>query len=273
LRQLLVDTGTPQAPFDSGHIGPLPDLSAALATAVPCGHPTVVPAPGGTITGTTSGVGSLGAICGGAQAPEVAFQWTPDRSGTALIDTCGSGTTYDTVLHLRSDSCESGAEAACNDDACTNATGNVRASRITPTVVAGTTYVIVVDGFGDEAGTFTLTVTPPSCALDVDGDGTAAVASDVVYLARHLLNLTPVPPGFRQEDPSIPDDATIIAAIDALGTALDVDGDGNVSASTDVVYIARRRLNLAPVPPSFRNGDPTIPSDPVISANVDGLCP
>src|SRR5437667_44067 len=57
--------------------------------------------------------------------------------------------------------------AACvaaggNDDACPNATGRVRDTRITPTVTAGQTYVSVVDGYGGAQGTFSLTVTPPA---------------------------------------------------------------------------------------------------------------
>jgi len=68
------------------------------------------------------------------------------------------------VLYLRSGSCASGPEVAagCNDDACTNATGLNRASRLTPTVTAGQTYYIVVDGYGGAQGTFSLTVTPPA---------------------------------------------------------------------------------------------------------------
>src|SRR5207245_3931603 len=64
---------------------------------------------------------------------------------------------------MRSGACASGPEmaAGCNDDACTNATGLNRASRLTPTVTAGQTYFIVVDGYGGSQGTFSLTVTPP----------------------------------------------------------------------------------------------------------------
>ncbi|HTD25696.1 MAG TPA: hypothetical protein VK649_01915, partial [Candidatus Elarobacter sp.] len=89
------------------------------------------------------------------------FQWTPSLSGPATIETCGSGTTYDSVLYLRAASCATGAEVQCNDDACANASGLFRASRITPTVTAGTTYYIVVDGYSGSSGSFTLSVTPP----------------------------------------------------------------------------------------------------------------
>jgi hypothetical protein len=58
-----------------------------------------------------------------------------------------------------------------------------------------------------------------------------------------------------------------------MGNALDVDGNGAVDVATDIVYVARHLLDLPPVPPSFRALDPNIPSDSVIGANVDALCP
>ena len=127
-----------------------------------CGSPTVLPAQGGTFSGTTSGASQLTGSCGNSgTSPELVFQWTPAVSGTATIATCGAGTNFDTVLYLRSGACASGSEAGCNDDACTNSTGLFRASRLTPTVTAGQTYFIVVDGYGGAHGTFSLTVTPP----------------------------------------------------------------------------------------------------------------
>src|SRR5438552_1779264 len=137
-------------------------LAPALAGS--CSSPTVLPAQGGAFGGTTSGTSALAGSCGSSgTAPEQVFQWTPAVSGTATIQTCGAGTTFDTVLSSRSGACAGGPEVAagCNDDACTNATGLNRASRITPTVTAGQTYFIVVDGYGGAQGTFSLTITPP----------------------------------------------------------------------------------------------------------------
>ena len=137
-------------------------ISAALAG--DCSSPTVIPAPGGTFSGTTSGTSALAGSCGrSGESPERVFRWTPTVSGTATIQTCGAATTFDTVLYLRSGVCSGGPEVAagCNDDTCPNATGLFRASRITPTVTAGQTYFIVVDGYAGAQGTFSLTVTPP----------------------------------------------------------------------------------------------------------------
>jgi hypothetical protein len=110
----------------------------------------------------------------------------------------------------------------------------------------------------------TLAISPSAGAqpLDVDASGPPVDAfTDVVYVARLLLGLPPVPPGFRVLDPNIPPDSVIAARVVALGTALDVDAGGAVDVFTDVVYCARLLLNLPPVPPSFRAGDPSIPPD------------
>lgn len=114
--------------------------------------------------------------------------------------------------------------------------------------------------------------TPP-CTVDVDGDGRIDVATDIVYIARYLLDLSPVPPSFRLIDPTIPSDTEITARLDALGNTFDVDTDGSVEVATDVVYMARRLLVLPPVPASFRALDPTIPADAAIALRIDALCP
>jgi len=52
--------------------------------------------------------------------------------------------------------------------------------------------------------------------LDVDGSGSTSVSTDLVYISRRELGLTPVPASFRSLDPNIPSDAVISAAVDAL---------------------------------------------------------
>src|SRR5207249_2057921 len=53
-------------------------------------------------------------------------------------------------------------------------------------------------------------------SLDVDKNGRVEVATDVVYIARTLLGLTPVPPSFRVIDPNIPPYDIIAGNIRAL---------------------------------------------------------
>jgi hypothetical protein len=116
------------------------------------------------------------------------------------------------------------------------------------------------------------TNTAGPCVLDVDRNGVADVATDIVYIARRLLGLPPVPSSFRTLDPSIISDSTIAAGVDALGTRLDVDGNGQVDVATDVVYVSRVLLGLPAVPGSFRVLNPSIPPDATIKANVTALC-
>lgn len=97
-------------------------------------------------------------------APEKVFSWTAPRTGVAVLDTCGGTTSYDTVLYVRNGTC-GGNEATCVDDT-TNCTTSepsyVHGSSLTITVTAGETYVIVVDGYSDRKGDFSLHVLPPS---------------------------------------------------------------------------------------------------------------
>ena len=98
-------------------------------------------------------------------SPEVVYAWTPAASGQATIHTCSASlTTYDTVLYLRAGSCGAGAELGCNDDTAgcgtTTDPGNPhRGSRLTPTVTAGQTYFVFVDGYATgNSGPFSLDV-------------------------------------------------------------------------------------------------------------------
>ncbi len=111
------------------------------------------------------------------------------------------------------------------------------------------------------------------CRDDVDGSGRPATVTDTVYISRALLGLPPVPVAFRSLDPTLPADSVIAANVAALGNALDVDMNGTVDVTTDIVYIARHLLGLSPVPSNFRVLNPDIPADSVIAANIDALCP
>lgn len=117
-----------------------------------------------------------------------------------------------------------------------------------------------------------ITTHSPGCVLDVDWDGTVDVATDLVYVARHLAGHVPAPPAFRALRPSIPDDAVLAGRVDAARAALDVDGNGRVEEPTDLTYIGRHLLHLAPVPASARQLDPTIPPDASVAASIDALC-
>lgn len=150
-----------------------------------CDGAANLPAEGGRFTGSVSGVGSLSGSCAAsATSGERVYRWTAPSSGTATISTCGEGTHFDTAVHLRWQACR-GSELACNDQApCAIAGASNGGSRITPDVMAGQTYYIVVDGVNGASGSFELSVQPPSaCGNDVregpeDCDGADASACD-----------------------------------------------------------------------------------------------
>lgn len=134
----------------------------------------VVPAGGGTVTGTTTGTSAASGTCATqtSSAPERVLTWTPTASGAAKLTTCGA-TTFDTVLYVRNGS-PTGAQLACNDDSAGCGTNDGSPNRgghgsvVNFNVVAGTTYYIYVDGFagssGGSAGNFVLNVTAPVSA-------------------------------------------------------------------------------------------------------------
>lgn len=97
------------------------------------------------------------------------------------------------------------------------------------------------------------------------------MATDIVYIARHLLGLVPVPESFRAQPDTIPPDAEMANRIDLLGMLLDVDVNETVQMATDIIYIARDLLDLPPVPVSFRVLDPAIPPDEEIEARIQAL--
>jgi hypothetical protein len=121
----------------------------------------------GVATGSSIGMGNdYEGSCGGSGAEDVAFLWEAPDSGCYVADTEGSS--YDTVLRVFnavSDgsggiSCSTGvgtggpSELVCDDDG-----GSGVTSRIERTLVGGTQYVIVVDGFSSfSSGTYTLSI-------------------------------------------------------------------------------------------------------------------
>src|SRR5207247_667415 len=130
-------TTTTTAPTTTSTTTTSSTTSTTLAGAA-CGSATVIPAGSGSFTGSTSGASTLAGTCGSSgTAPEKVFQWTPTTSGTATIQTCGAGTNYDSVLYVRSPTCTSPeVTAGCNDDACPNASGLFRASKVMPSACA-----------------------------------------------------------------------------------------------------------------------------------------
>lgn len=113
-------------------------------------------------TGTTSGSSAYdppsSCFPGGTHSPEVLVPWTAPATGTVTATTCGSGTSFDTLLHLRdSNGAVVTTAGACNDDD-TATFGCKPHSTITWQATAGSTWNIVVDGYNGAQGTFALAI-------------------------------------------------------------------------------------------------------------------
>ncbi len=127
---------------------PTPTSTAPAGT---CSQPIGIPAAGGMINGTTaSGGNQVNSSCNGNSAPERVYAWTPDVAGWAKIDCNGA---IFPVLGVRTDDC-AGSEVTCQTNC-----------PFTFEVAAGQTYAIIVEGFNNGQGGFTLTLTPPGTEI------------------------------------------------------------------------------------------------------------
>lgn len=103
-----------------------------------------------TVTGSTVGrADSQNVTCAASGGPDQTFTFTASTTRTYEINLFGS--TYDTVLHVHDGTC-TGAVLACNDDA-----GSLT-SQVFVSLTAGQTITIVVDGYGNSSGNFTLNI-------------------------------------------------------------------------------------------------------------------
>jgi hypothetical protein len=89
-----------------------------------------------------------------------------------------------------------------------------------------------------------------ACIRDVEASGKVDPATDIVYMARRLVGLIPVPLSCRARDPTSLPEKIIAARIDIATAALDVDANGTTDVGRDMAYIARGRLGLVPAPAS-----------------------
>lgn len=230
----------------------------------PCAAVATVPPAGGTFLGTTQHTGTLTASCGGSPtAPERVFRWTPSFSGVAIIDTCDGQSAFDTVVSLRADACD-GAEMACNDDTAgcfTTEPNDHHGSRLTAAVTAGRTYYVIVDGYGDGAGPFSLRITPPDLcgngvregAEECDGADASRCASGV---CGDLCRCAPPPDG-------LPDLTVAVSEVQTqYGTtvpAADVaEGCATAAAGVDLVRFATETRNAGTA--DFVLGPPLCPT-------------
>ena len=143
---------------------PVPgDSCAAPLALAPTGTQTVT---GTTATAAEDFVGS----CGGEGSPDrvYTFSLAGETGFTATV------TGFDAVLYLRGACDDTASELACDDDS-----GVGGAAQIGATLPAGD-YALIVDGFSDTSGSYTLTATFTCTDSDLDGtcDGADACPQD-----------------------------------------------------------------------------------------------
>jgi hypothetical protein len=108
---------------------------------------------GTTVVTTSSGVHSLRGNCVGGESRDGLLWFVAPRDGTIVASTNFLGTTYDSVLYAREEDCDArSAELACNDDDEQIVYGSRLRSQIAFAVRRGSTYYIVVDGYGGASG-------------------------------------------------------------------------------------------------------------------------
>ncbi len=107
-------------------------------------------ATGNVASGTTAGASdSWSASCQATDGPDIAYGWTAPAAGSYTFSLVGSS--YDTVLTLQSPDC-TGAQLACDDDAVG------LQSELSVNLSAGETVLVVIDGYNNQTGNYTLAI-------------------------------------------------------------------------------------------------------------------
>jgi hypothetical protein len=118
---------------------------------------TVIPSIPYSNSGTTAGfTNDYDEACPytDSTAPDVVYSYTPAGTEVVIIDLCGSG--YDTKLYVYDSDLNL---VACNDDAYSGGPCGVYVSALeNVTLQGGTTYFIVIDGYGNAFGPYLLDV-------------------------------------------------------------------------------------------------------------------
>jgi hypothetical protein len=185
--------------------GPVVSPEAPLAGGEDCGTATVIGGLPYTDFGTTAGaLDDYDEVCPytGSTSPDVVYAYTPSANETVDISVCTNGgdAFYDTKIYVYEGTCVT-PSFACNDDSCqapSYTAGAYNSELLGLSLTAGSTYYIVVDGYGGEEGDYNLVVEagvpPPTCGdigdpgfligQDVDGvgaDWSAAVSGQASW--------------------------------------------------------------------------------------------
>jgi hypothetical protein len=137
---------------------PVPDQGGETVATALVVDPASLPY---TDAGTTLGyVNDYDEACTytGSLSPDVCYSYSPTVDEALDIDLCYSS--YDTKVYVYENAVTPGAPYACNDDYYFAAPCYVYSSAILGLpVYAGNTYYIIIDGYGSDAGAYSMTLT------------------------------------------------------------------------------------------------------------------
>lgn len=165
------DLGTHRTEIKTdAHVQPDRGVSDGREGGETCGTAYVIPGLPFDDTGATcDNVDDYDEVCPytGSVSPDVVYSWLADFTGTIDIDLCGS--LYDTKVYVYEDVC--GNLVACNDDYYYDATcGTFVSALFDVPVTSGSTYYIVIDGYGGDCGEYLLSVAGMGeCELSCQG--------------------------------------------------------------------------------------------------------
>jgi len=185
--------------------------STATATSTPTGTPT------STATGAPTSTPTNSPTPTATDMPTKTATNTPTQTPTSTPTASGTPTTAPTATPTPTSTrpCQLDVDGLGTPPADV-ATDIVYIARTLLGLSAVPASFRVVDPTIPLDATIAANVTAIGMGLDLDTNGNVDVATDIVYIVRHLLGLPAVPASFRVLDPSIPPDATIAANVDAL---------------------------------------------------------
>ena len=99
----------------------------------------------------------------GSTSPDVLYSFTPSEDIVAVIDLCASA--YDTKVYVY-DAAQN--LIACDDDGC--GTSGFQSVIYGLSLTGGSTYYIVIDGYGGDCGAYDLTVDRRNCVVECPPD-------------------------------------------------------------------------------------------------------
>jgi hypothetical protein len=154
---------------------------------------------GQTVTGTTASATQTGdptAACNDETIDTGGVFYTIRGTGQRItVSTCGLSTDFDTKLFVFSGTCGNYTCVGGNDDA-TACSSNSTASSVAFNSVAGTAYLVLVSGFENEAGPFSLSATcdaiPFAPTISALSPTTGPAGTVVTITGTNLANATGV---------------------------------------------------------------------------------